>query len=243
MTSRATSGRPIRRRTFARPRPVRTSTRSPTLARASRSIATPWPCAKKGSAVTNLPRLASTATNWAPGGRPVSRLTAPGRRAGSARRRAPRRVPWVFGSSLASTSGWMPAPCLTPPPPRLRPLGRKYSPTVMSSAPPLESSSISWKTPLPNVRVPTTCRPLAVLERAGHDLRRRGRPLVHQDLDRDLARDRVAGGLEDPPRPVAALGRDDRALGDEDASRRARPRRAGRRRCRAGRARSPWRPA
>ncbi len=38
----------------------------------------------------------------------------------------------------------------------LRPLGRKYSPTVMSSAPPLESGSISWKTPLPNVRVPTT---------------------------------------------------------------------------------------
>ena len=38
----------------------------------------------------------------------------------------------------------------------LRPLGRKYSPTVMSSAPPLESGSTSWKTPLPNVRVPTT---------------------------------------------------------------------------------------
>src|SRR5262249_12103537 len=62
----------------------------------------------------------------------------------------------VFGLSSASTLGLMPAPCLTPPPPRLRPLGRKYSPTVMSSAPPLRSCSISWKTPLPNVRVPTT---------------------------------------------------------------------------------------
>ena len=46
---------------------------------------------------------------------------------------------WVLVSSSALTSGWMPAPCLTPPPPRLRPLGVKYSPTVMSSAPPLES--------------------------------------------------------------------------------------------------------
>ena len=50
----------------------------------------------------------------------------------------------------------MPAPFFGPPPPRLRPLGVKYSPTVMSSAPPLESCLISWKTPLPNVRVPTT---------------------------------------------------------------------------------------
>ena len=54
------------------------------------------------------------------------------------------------------TSGVIPAPCLTPPPPRLRPLGVKYSPTVMSSAPPLDSGSSSWKTPLPNVCVPTT---------------------------------------------------------------------------------------
>ena len=53
-------------------------------------------------------------------------------------------------------SGVMPAPRRTPPPPRLRPVGVKYSPTVMSSAPPLGSRSISWKTPLPNVRVPTT---------------------------------------------------------------------------------------
>ena len=38
----------------------------------------------------------------------------------------------------------------------LRPLGRKYCPTVMSSAPPLGISRISWKTPLPYVLVPTT---------------------------------------------------------------------------------------
>src|SRR5439155_7830314 len=54
-----------------------------------------------------------------------------------------------------TTSGVMPAPCLTPPPPRLRPSGVKYSPTVMSSAPPLESGCSSWKTPLPNVCVTT----------------------------------------------------------------------------------------
>ena len=35
-------------------------------------------------------------------------------------------------------------------------MGVKYSPTVMSRAPPLESTSSSWKTPLPNVWVPTT---------------------------------------------------------------------------------------
>src|SRR3954452_16148336 len=62
----------------------------------------------------------------------------------------------VARSSRARTSGVMPAPFFGPPPPRLRPLGVKYSPTVMSSAPPLESGLISWKTPLPNVRVPTT---------------------------------------------------------------------------------------
>jgi hypothetical protein len=38
----------------------------------------------------------------------------------------------------------------------LRPLGVKYWPAVMSSAPPLGSSRTCWKTPLPNVRVPTT---------------------------------------------------------------------------------------
>src|SRR6185437_14972843 len=60
------------------------------------------------------------------------------------------------GLVLALTSGEMPAPSLTPPPPRLCPLGVKYSPTVKSSAPPLGSGSISWKTPLPYVCVPIT---------------------------------------------------------------------------------------
>src|SRR5262249_45187629 len=63
---------------------------------------------------------------------------------------------FVLGLSTAWTSGWIPAPGLTPPPPRLCPSGVKYWPAVMSSAPPLSSSMTSWKTPLPNVRVPTT---------------------------------------------------------------------------------------
>src|ERR1700674_2588633 len=57
-------------------------------------------------------------------------------------RPCPVSTPWDTG-----TSGVMPVPCLTPPPPRLRPLGVKYSPTVTSSAPPFESGSSSWKTP------------------------------------------------------------------------------------------------
>src|SRR3954466_6190261 len=63
---------------------------------------------------------------------------------------------FVLGSSLARTSGMIPLPVETPLPPRLRPLGVKYWPAVMSSAPPLESSRTSWKTPLPKVSVPTT---------------------------------------------------------------------------------------
>src|SRR5436190_4551915 len=62
----------------------------------------------------------------------------------------------VFGTSRARMFGAMPAPVFTPTPPRLRPFGVKYWPAVMSSAPPLDSSTTSWKTPLPNVRVPTT---------------------------------------------------------------------------------------
>src|SRR5439155_22440584 len=68
---------------------------------------------------------------------------------------ATRRPRWVSTPLGTRTSGAMPAPCLTPPPPRLRPLGVKYSPTVLSSAPPLESGRSSRKTPLPNVCVPT----------------------------------------------------------------------------------------
>ena len=66
---------------------------------------------------------------------------------------------------------------------RLDPLGRDVlaaragssSPTVRSSAPPFESGSTSWHTPLPNVRVPTTVARLAVAQRAGHDLGRAAR--------------------------------------------------------------------
>src|ERR1700729_1480790 len=57
---------------------------------------------------------------------------------------------WSLSTWLCTrTSGVMPAPSLTPPPPRLRPLGVKYSPTVILIAPPPESGSSSWKTPLP----------------------------------------------------------------------------------------------
>ena len=54
-------------------------------------------------------------------------------------------------------------------------------------------------------------RPLAVLQRAGDDLRRRRRVLVDEHDDRDLARDRAAGRVVDVLGARAALGRDDRA--------------------------------
>ncbi len=49
---------------------------------------------------------------------------------------------FVFGLYSDLMSGVMPLPCLTPAPPMLRPLGRKYWPTVMSSAPPFSSGMI-----------------------------------------------------------------------------------------------------
>src|SRR5439155_22526844 len=81
------------------------------------------------------------------GGAPASR--AHRRRASRASRRsalsrASSRL--VTGRSAARTPGWTPAPRRTPPPPRFRPLGVKYSPTVMSSPPPLGRPATSWKT-------------------------------------------------------------------------------------------------
>src|SRR6185437_4974550 len=87
------------------------------------------------------------------------RLARPGRAHPAFARSVSRAIssPCFSSTPFATfTSGVMPAPCLTPPPPRLRPFGVKYSPTVMSSAPPLDKGSSSWKTPLPNVCVPTT---------------------------------------------------------------------------------------
>ncbi len=81
----------------------------------------------------------------------------------------------------------------------------------MSSAPPLDSSMISWKTPLPKVRAPTTVAAVVVLQRAGDDLRaprrcrgRRGRPAARRGRRRRRAR------VQRAVRHGAALGRDDR---------------------------------
>ena len=54
----------------------------------------------------------------------------------------------------------------------------------------------SWKTPLPNVRVPDDLRALAVLQRAGDDLRRRrGVAVDEHDQRRRLGAIGVAGGV------------------------------------------------
>ena len=206
-TSRATSGRPIRRRTrpWPAPRPVgATSTRSPGRAVPLRGLSTliRRPRAKNGVAVRKRPRFSSTATIGAAVAAVAAAarcFTPPARSAASS---ASSRL-GVSGSSSALTSGVTPAPRLTPPPPRLRPLGRKYSPTVMSSAPPFGSGSISWKTPLPNVRVPTTVARVAVLERAGDDLRRRRAAVVDEHDDRDVGVDRPAGRLVDVRRAAS----------------------------------------
>ena len=87
----------------------------------------------------------------------------------------------------------------------------------MSSAPPLESRRTSWKTPLPNVRVPTTsarsrsCSAPVTISDADAEL------AVDEHDDRDLGVDRVARRLEHALRARAPVGRDDRAVGDEDA--------------------------
>ena len=65
----------------------------------------------------------------------------------------------------------------------------------MSSAPPLSSGMISWKTPLPNVRIADELGALAVLQRAGHDLRRRRRVAIDEHDRRQLAGDRLADRL------------------------------------------------
>ena len=59
-------------------------------------------------------------------------------------------------------------------------------------------------------------RAVAVLQRAGDDLRRRGRLAVDEHGDRDLGVDRGARRLEHVLGPRAAARGDDLALGDED---------------------------
>ena len=139
----------------------------------------------------------------------------------------------VSGSSTARTVG------RTPFLPMFSPLGRKYSPTVRSSTPPLESGSTSWNTPLPNVRVPTTVARLRVAQGAGHDLGRRGAAAIHQHHHRDVLVDRVALGLELALGLGAALRVGDQAVLDEDRRHQHGLAAAARRRCRAGRARCP----
>ena len=123
----------------------------------------------------------------------------------------------------------IPLPVETPLPPRLRPLGVKYWPAVMSSAPPLESSRTSWKTPLPNVSVPTTVArsrscsaPVTISEADAVS------PLTSTTIGA-VGHDRVAGGaqrllLDRAPargddRPVLEEGRgDELGLGHEAAA-------------------------
>src|SRR5204863_3501615 len=59
--------------------------------------------------------------------------------------------------------------------------------------------------------------PTAILQSPGDDLSRGGGTAVDQNADRDLGGDRAALGQVDLPGLAAAIGRDDRAVGDEDA--------------------------
>ena len=119
------------------------------------------------------------------------------------------------GSSDAVMSGVMPAPLRTPPPPRLRPDGVKYSPTVMSSAPPLASRSISWKTPLPYVRLPTTFARLRSCSAPVTISDAEAEPSSTSTTTGIVALDRAALGVVDALGARAALRRDDPAVGDE----------------------------
>ena len=176
------------------------------MVRESRSRTIRLPGVKNGSATRKRPRLSTVATIPSAGpARALARVLRErrlrrrgglrfGDRPGagsqlvgetsSARSSASSR--FVSGSSLARTSGLSPWPGLRPAPPRLRPLGRKYWPTVRSSAPPLSSGMISWKTPLPNVRDADELGALAVLQRAGDDLRRRRGAGVDEHDRREL---------------------------------------------------------
>ena len=168
-TSRATSGRPMRRSTFACPRPpwpprppTRSSTRSPRPRAAVAVDDQLRPAAEERLADQEAPALVEHRDDAPSAARPAraraARSASPrlGRQLGERgveRLVAPRRVAVVARRARPARSR---CPPRRPLPPRLRPLGRKYWPTVRSSAPPFGSSRISWKTPLPYVFVPTT---------------------------------------------------------------------------------------
>ena len=71
----------------------------------------------------------------------------------------------------------------------------KYSPTVMSSAPPLSSRMISWNTPLPYVRVPT------ILAR----LRSCSAPATISDAEAEPSSTSTTTGMSDAIAPPVAL--------------------------------------
>ena len=239
MTSRATSGRPSRRAILKRP-PLGlgcSSARRPGRASRERSTVARRPRWKNGSPTRKRPRCSSRTTRggaWVRTGTWRPRRPSPGR---APRPCASSDRPW------RGTSGMMPLPCETPLPPRLRPLGVKYCPAVMSSAPPLESSRTSWKTPLPKVSVPTTfarsrsCRAPVTISEA------EAVPLLTSTATRRLGHHGIAGGAQRLLLDRAPARGDDRARRRGRPRRSAAPRRPGRRRCRADRARRPWRRA
>ena len=193
-TSRATSGRPSSRTTRAPRLPEPTSTRSPTDAppdaaplrstpagRRARTAARPRAAARAGTA-----RRPTGSTGARPRGRAELRVAALKR---SSRGRCSARLSsassrGVFGLSCAGTCGWIPVPLM------FSPLGANQRPTTRSSAPPFESGSISWNTPLPKVFSPTTvARPRSRSAPVTISAALR-RPAVHQHGHRDLGRDR-----------------------------------------------------
>ena len=116
---------------------------------------------------------------------------------------------FVLGLSFAFTCGGIPMPLIDVP------LRVRYSPTVRSSAPPLFRGITSWNVPLPKrlSRPPSRCR----TAQRGRDDLRGGRGVAVDQDDHRMARQRIAGRLEGPGVRRATVGRDDDAVGDEDA--------------------------
>ncbi len=151
------------------------------------------------------------------------------------RARAPRRR--RRGRPRRATSGLTPLPRIEVP------SAVRYSPTVRSSAPPASQVDHLLEDALAVGARADDGGEVVLLERGGDDLGGRGGVAVDRARRSAMALERVAGRVVAScpgVRPsVVTIG----AVLDEDRCRPARPRRAGRRRCRAGRRRGPRPPS
>ncbi len=212
---------PAPRRGRCAPRRARTTTRSPTAARESLETAMRGPGPKNGSATRNFPRRSITATR----GEPTPR------RAGRARRgRAHRSSAATTRSATASAwspgargivggvhVGRDPAPSSHPAAAEVLPVGGEVLADRDVERPAVGERHDLLEDALAVGVGSDDLGPAAVLQRPGDDLGRRRGVAVHQHHHRDPGRDRVPLGEVHLARLAAPGGRDDRAVGDEDA--------------------------